>query len=193
MTLSNPKILKFDLQNDHFGPKIDFSQKCPGSSPKCFCGILAPKWVIINAGPKWNRGGYHVEPPEGTQHCPRQAQPRWHAGAHCVAGDLRERTESDMDPSATSGRRRKRAARPFVAVGDDFPRRGWQLAGCVVRATRPRVGGLAGYSGGNTIPPAYTSSLLIPRTLMFHCRTRVPSFANRTLSTDTPRTGGASS
>ena len=53
------------------------------------------------------------------------------------------------------------------------------------------IGGLAGYSGGNTIPPAYTSSLLIPRTLMFHCRTRVPSFANRTLSTDTPRTGGA--
>jgi hypothetical protein len=44
--LNDPKgPLDFDLQNDHFGPKFKLSQKCPGSSPRCFDDILGSKWV----------------------------------------------------------------------------------------------------------------------------------------------------
>ena len=45
MGANDPKTLDFDLQNDHFGSKIKFSQKCPGSSPKCFDDILGSKWA----------------------------------------------------------------------------------------------------------------------------------------------------
>ena len=40
MSLGGPKTLDFDLQNDHFGPKIDFLQKCSGSPPKCSKVVL---------------------------------------------------------------------------------------------------------------------------------------------------------